>query len=191
MKINTPANLLLPENEPLFKQLNAAEQLALICREKTDKDNLLAAAKADIAARATALKKAAASVTDPLKAEVEALEERARIIVASNRKMLLGKKSTVEMAGQVIAYRKRPVVEIDDEERALAELEEMMKDETAEDADRVSAQACLRFGKVTLNKEFMREAAKRCGAWLAGFGIRVVREEKLSINRKGAEEAED
>lgn len=188
MTINAPKNILAPEHKHLFDQLNAAEQLALICREKTDKENLLAAAKVETAARASALKKAADSVMKPLKAEIEALNDRAAEIVEANRKVLMGKKKTLEMAGQVIAFRTRPVVEIDDEDKALEELQDMMNDSEADDSDRVSAQACLRFGKVTLNKEFMREAAKKCGAWLAGFGIRVKRAETLSINLKGTEE---
>lgn len=187
--LETPEDIIA--DAKAFGLLEPAEQLRLLCTVKTDKENLLAGAKADIAARTTALKKAANSVMKPLKAKIEDLAERAEAIVEAHRATIMGNKKTLELANQVIAYRKCAAVEVDDEERALEELQEMMRDEAADPADRVSAQACLRFGTITLDKEFMHKAAKTAAAWLEGFGIRIVRKERLSINLKGAEEADD
>lgn len=188
--VKTPEEIIIADAKA-FGLLEPAEQLRLLCTVKTDKENLLAAAKADIAARTTALKKAVTTTMRPLKVEIESLQERAEAIVEAHRAEIMGKKKTKEVAGQVIAYRKCAAVEIDDKERALEELGDMANDPEADDSDRISAQACLRVGKTTLNLEFMHEAGKRAAAWLEGFGIRIVRPEKLRISGINSEETED
>lgn len=185
---NAEAILAKPD---LFAQLNAAEQLTVICSVKSNTDTLIAVAKAEIAARQTALNVSAAAVLNPLKEKSRALKAQAVEHLTTHRQMIMGDSKTLEVAGQSIGYRFSNVVECDDEEQAVRALDLMAADAEASDADRMSAEACLKRDLPTLNKNFILSAAKKSAAWLRAFGIRVTRPEKLSIKPTATEEAED
>lgn len=175
---------------PQFGQLNAAEQLAVILTEKSKADNLLSVARADLAARKTALDVAGAAVINPLKERSRALKALAEELVTTHRQLIMDGKKTLSLCGQAVAYRFTNVVACEDEDQAIAQLEAMSNDPEAEEADRMSAEACLKRESPTLHKNFILSAAKKSAAWLRAFGIRVVRQEKLSIKALAAEEDE-
>lgn len=175
-------------NRNIFAQLNAAEQLTVICSVKSQKDTLIAAAKADIAARQTALNVSAAAVLNPLKEQSRALKAQAAELLNKHRALIMGDSKTMEVAGQSIGYRFSNAVECDDEEAAVRGLDLMAADPEASPADQMSAEACLKRELPTLNKNFILSVAKKSAAWLRAFGIRVSRPEKLTIKATATEE---
>lgn len=173
---------------PQFTQLNPTEQLAVILTEKSKADNLLSVARADLAARKTALEVAGVAVVNPLKERSRALKAQAEELVNGHRRLIMEDKKTLSLCGQAVAYRFSNGVVVDDEDLAVAQLEVMSNDPDAEEADRMSAEACLKREAPTLNKNFILGAAKKSAAWLRAFGIRVVRQEKLTIKPLATEE---
>lgn len=180
-------------NADLFATLNVVEQLAVICSEKSRTDTLLTFAKAEIAARQTALDCSAADVINPLKEKSRALKARAIELLMSHRKLIMDDAKTMEVAGQAIGFRWTTKVECDgDEEDAMRALDQMAADPTESETDRICAEACLNRPLPTLNKPFILKCAKTSLAWLRAFGLRVERTEKLTIKPTATkEDAED
>ena len=178
--LNTPA---------LYESLNAAEKLAVICSIKSKTDTLIAAAKADIAARQTTLDVSAAAVLNPLKEKSRAMKALATELLNQQRKAILGDARSLEIAGQAINYRWTNKVECEgNEEDAMRALDQMASDSTESDADRMCAEACINRPLPTLNKPFILKCAKTSLGWLRAFGLRVTREEKLTIKPTATEE---
>lgn len=175
-------------NKAQFAQLNSTEQLAVICSVKSNADTMIAVAKAEIAARQTALDVTAAAVLNPLKEKSRAMKALAIELLTAQRKAIMDGAKTLEMAGQSIGYRFATAVECEDEEQAVRALDLMAADPEASDADRMSAEACLKRDLPKLNKNFILSAAKNSAAWLRAFGLRVTRTEKLTIKPTATEE---
>lgn len=176
-------------NQTLFAQLNAAEKLAVICSVKSNADTMIAVAKAEIAARQTALDVAAAAVLNPLKEKSRAMKAAAIELLTAQRKAIMGDEKSLEIAGQAVGFRWTNKVECDgDEEEAMRALDQMAADATESEADRMCAEACLNRPLPTLNKPFIMKCAKTSLAWLRAFGLRVDRVEKLTIKPTATEE---
>lgn len=176
-------------NQTLFASLNSAEQLAVICSVKSNADTMIAVAKAEIAARQTALDVTAAAVLNPLKEKSRAMKAMATDLLTHHRKVIMGDDKSLEMAGQAIGYRWTNKVECDgDEEEAMRALDQMAADVTESEADRMCAEACINRPLPTLNKPFIMKCAKTSLAWLRAFGLRVERVEKLTIKPTATEE---
>lgn len=186
----TPSEKTLAD-EQAFGLLQPTEQLKIICEVKSLKEATLAAVKASVAARQTALNIAAAEAMNPLKEQVRALKAKAMALVTANREAIMKDNKTLEECGQSITYRSSRSVVCDNEKEAVRGLMEMAADDKADDADRMSAEACLKREDPTLAKNFVLKVAAKSAAWLRGFGISVVRDEKLNIKPINTKEDDD
>jgi phage host-nuclease inhibitor protein Gam len=145
------------------------------------KEDLIAIAKADMKAQVTAIQAAAAKIIGPLISERDLMEAEIKADIETHRATILGAGKTLSLDTHVIAYRSSETVTCEDEEATTASLMAMADDETASDADRMSAMACLRIAEPSLDKGFVKKNWKRFSAWFTGHGINKERSEKLSI----------
>lgn len=188
--ITSPESILADPN--LFQQLNAAEQLATVLSAKSNLDAIVSAMEADLKIRQNSIDQARQTLIAPKKLAAKNLKAQAEQLVNDHRKAIMGDGKTLELCGHGIGFRFTNTIECDvDEETSIAAMEVMASDDTASDADRMSAEACLKRGKTTLNKSFCQNAAKKSAAWLRVFGIRLVRAEKLSIKPLNSAEEEE
>lgn len=191
------ADLRSPEEKILddalaFAALDPAEKMRVLCSVKSKTDTLIATGKADIAARQTALDLSAAAALKPLKEKSRALKAEAVALLNDHRALIMGDDKRVVIAGQAIGYTWTSTVECEGtEDEAMRALDQMAADPTESEANRIIAEACLDRPLPKLNKPFIRKCGKTSLAWLRVFGLRIDREEALSIKPTATADIED
>lgn len=188
--IKSPEDILA--NPALFASLNPAEKLAAVLSAKSNIDTTIAAQETELQVLKNSIEQSRQNLIAPKKAESKRLKSLAESLTLNHRKEIMGDSKTLDLCGHSIGFRWGNSIKCDaSESETVAALEVMAYDETASDADRMSAEACLKRGEVTLDKNFCLKAAKKSAAWLRAFGIRVSRAEKLSIKPLNAAEEDE